>query len=264
MADTAKLGVLPALLRRPEQVADALRKHLLSGQLKPGGQLPSEQAMAEQFAVSRTVVREAIVSLKSEGLIETRQGAGAFVCDRSRRVQTLRLHPVTAKSIASVLHIVELRKGIETEAAALAAGRRTARDLRAIKSALAAIAADVQRGGDGIDADVTFHQAIASASHNPYLIATLEYLQHFLHGAVRVARTHEARRSDFMQEVEAEHAAIVGAIERGDAAAARRCASAHMDGAQRRFREADVRLLAEEGSRFARELSKKRGVEKKR
>ena len=239
---------------RSEEVAQRLGTHIREGGLAFNTRLPTEQEMAVRFGVSRTVVREAIARLKSEGLIETRQGAGVFVADWKQRAKPLELDPRLSRSIDSVLQVVELRKGIEAEAAALAAKRHTGKELAAIKSAFKAIAADVAKGGDGVAPDVTFHRAIAEASHNSYFIVTLDYIQQFLHQAVSVTRANEARRADFMRQVEAEHGAIIAAIEQGESDAARRASQQHMDNARKRIGQADPAFWAEEGGRYAKAL----------
>ena len=91
--------------------------------------------MATQFGVSRAIIREAIARLKNEGLVKTRQGSGAYVRDND--ITSLKLDPDIRKSLESVLAIVELRKGIEAEAAALAAERRSRKELARIERALA-------------------------------------------------------------------------------------------------------------------------------
>lgn len=237
---------LPAATNRSEQVANALGAQIRAGTLPPGFQLPSENELGQQFGVSRTVVREAIARLKSDGVIETRQGARAFVAEPSR-ASSLRLDPDIAQSVSSVLQIVELRKGIEAEAAALAAERRGEAELSAIRAALKRVAEDVRAGGDGVEADIAFHRAISAATHNPYFTATLDYLQRFLHDAVSLTRANEARRADFMREVDAEHEAIVEAIAKGDSAAARQAVLAHVHNAARRIEEADATFWASRG-----------------
>ena len=107
------------VLNRVEEVARELVSRIRSGEWQPDMRLPSEQSMAVQFGVSRTVIREAIARLKNEGLVTTRQGSGAFV--RDWETSSLHLDPEISKSLKSVLFIAELRKGIEAEAAALAA-----------------------------------------------------------------------------------------------------------------------------------------------
>lgn len=255
-ASSLEVARLPAATNRSEQVAEALGTQIRSGALGSGFQLPSENTLGQQFGVSRTVVREAIARLKSEGLVETRQGAGAFVSDQKRRATTLRLDPAIAQSVASVLQIVELRKGLEAEAAALAAARCDDAELAAIRSALANITADVRAGGNGVDADVAFHRAIAAATHNPYFTATLDYLQHFLHSAVTVTRANEARRADLMHEVEAEHQAIAEAIAKRDSDAAREAVLTHVQNAGRRIKAADSAFWDGKGGEVARALLK--------
>src|SRR5262245_7838803 len=174
-ATLLKLNVarLPSV-NRAEEVARELRNQIRAGALSPRVRLPSEHKMAAQFGVSRAVIREAVARLRNEGLVKTRQGSGAYVRDND--ISSLNLDPDIRKSLKSVLAIVELRKGIEAEAAALAAERRTRKDLIAIEKALAQIARITREGGDSSKADILFHRAIAEAAHNPYYIAVLDYL----------------------------------------------------------------------------------------
>jgi GntR family transcriptional repressor for pyruvate dehydrogenase complex len=124
--------------------------------------------------------------------------------------------------------------------AALAATRRTPRQLKAIESALKGIAADVDAGGDGVLADVLFHRSIAEATGNPFLLQTLAFLSQYLEAATAVTRSNEARRDDFMRQVYEEHAAIAAAIAAGDALAARNAAQNHMFNAARRLSQGAV------------------------
>ena len=222
---------------RVEEVARELVNRIRSGEWQPEMRLPSEQSMAAQFGVSRTVIREAIARLKNEGLVTTRQGSGAFV--RDWQVGSLHLDPEISKSLKSVLFIAELRKGIEAEAAALAAERRTRKDLLAIEKAFARISETMRVRGDSARADMGFHRAIADASHNPYYTAILDYLSQFLVQALRVSRGNEALRDDFARQVESEHLDIVDAIRRRDSSAARLAAQIHMDRARIRIGKAE-------------------------
>jgi GntR family transcriptional regulator, transcriptional repressor for pyruvate dehydrogenase complex len=232
-----KLNVsrLPAF-NRVDEVARELMSRIRSGGSLPGTRLPSEQAMAMQFGVSRTVIREAISRLKTAGLVSTRQGSGAFV--RDAEANSLHLDPAISKSLESVLFIAELRKGIEAEAAALAAERRTRKELLAIERAYARVAEATHARGDSTRADMGFHRAIADASHNPYYAAVLDYLSQFLLQALRVSRGNEALREDFARQVDSEHLDIVDAIRRKDSSAARLAAQIHMDQARIRIRKA--------------------------
>ncbi|MEO5607579.1 MAG: FCD domain-containing protein [Polaromonas sp.] len=232
-----------------EQVAEALSAEIRAGRPAAGEKLPTEAVLVEQFAVSRTGVREAVSRLKSVGLVESRQGSGVFV--RRAGFAPLSFDARSAVSRQAVIQMVEVRRGLEAEVAALAAQRRTAADVKRIRQAIAALDKAVKAGGDGAEEDVNYHRAIADAAQNPFLISTLDYLRQFLRGVTRVTRANEARRADFAREVRDEHQAIARAIEAGDAAKARRAASRHMDNAIRRIEQADPAFWTEAGVQLA-------------
>jgi GntR family transcriptional repressor for pyruvate dehydrogenase complex len=228
-----------------EQVAESLSSGIRAGTPAPGEKLPTEAVLATQFAVSRTVVREAVSRLKSLGLVESRQGSGVFV--KAAGVAPLNFDCNSAVSRQAVIQMVEVRRALEAEVAALAAQRRTPADIKRIRQAIGALHTAVQAGGDGADEDVNYHRAIADAAQNPFLISTLDYLRQFLRGATRVTRANEARRTDFALQVQHEHEAIASAIEAGNPVLARRAASRHMDNAIKRIEQADPAFWAQEG-----------------
>jgi len=232
-----------------EQVAEALSAEIRAGRPAAGEKLPTEAALVEQFAVSRTVVREAVSRLKSLGVVESRQGSGVFV--RQAAFAPLNFDTRSAASMQAVIQMVEVRRALEAEVAALAAQRRSVAELRQIRLAMAALEQAVKAGGDGAEEDVNYHRAIAGAAHNPFLISTLDYLRQFLRGVTRVTRANEARRSDFARQVSDEHEAITRAIEVGDPLLARQAATAHMDNAIDRIGQADPAFWAQEGMQLA-------------
>lgn len=241
------VGASPNLADR---VAAALRERVSGGALAPETRMPSEAAMSLQFGVSRTVVREAVSRLKSEGLLTSRQGSGVFV-RHDAHIRPLRIESIASRSEDSVVHIVELRRAIEAESAALAADRRDRHDLTAMRDSLRQLDAAVRRGEDGVTEDMHFHHLIATASRNPYFMSVLEFLGQFLEGATRVTRANEARRVDFANAVKQEHAAVLAAIEAGDATAARRAGARHMTNAVRRIRAAGHEFWRAEGDVLA-------------
>lgn len=232
--------------RLSDRVAAALRERIGSGSLSIADQLPSENAMAGEFGVSRTVVREAVSRLKSEGLLYTRQGKGIFVAPAAL-IRPLRIAPETSHSLQSVLDIVELRRALEAEAAALAAERHTRSDVTALRTALRAIDAAVRAGGDGVAEDVLFHRLIANASGNPYYLDVLEYIGQFLRGATTITHANEATRADFARQVRKEHTAVLDAIVSQDANAARLAGSRHMQNAAERIAQADPAFWRDQG-----------------
>ncbi len=232
-----------------DRVADALAAQVRAGQLGVGQKLPTEAALALQFSVSRTVVREAVSRLKSLGVVRSRQGSGSFVCEQG--IPPLNFDRQWAVSKAAVVQMAELRRALEAEVAALAAQRRTQADLQRMRRAIALLDKAVGAGGDGVQEDVAFHRTLADAARNPYLLSTLQYLNHFLTGATRVTRANEARRLDFAHQVRNEHALILQAIEAGDVGRARLAASQHMDNAIQRIELADPAFWQQEGSALA-------------
>jgi GntR family transcriptional regulator, transcriptional repressor for pyruvate dehydrogenase complex len=239
-----------------DQVADRLVQEIRSGRLATGDRLPTEAALVQQFAVSRTVVREAVSRLKSLGLVDSRQGSGVYV--RAAAFSPLNFDGASTRSRQAVVQIVEVRRALEAEVAALAARRRRVADLKRIRQAVRALDKAVANGGDGVEEDVAFHRAIANAAGNPFLIDTLGYLGQFLRGATRVTRANEARREDFARQVRDEHAAIVLAIEASDPLRAQQAAARHMDNAIARIEQADPTFWQQEGGALARPLLSRR------
>ena len=238
--------------RLADRVADALLAQIDGGGLQPGHKLPTEAALAQQFNVSRTVIREAVARLKSLGRVSSRQGSGIYV--QAVGIPPLSFDAGVAVSREAVVQMVELRRALEAEVAGLAAQRRKPADLRRIRQAIAALDKAVRSGGDGVQEDDAFHRSIAEAARNPFLLDTLQYLGRFLTVAKRITRANEARRVDFAQQVREEHARIVQAIEAADTAAARLAASGHMDNAIHRIELADPAFWQQEGELLARAL----------
>jgi DNA-binding FadR family transcriptional regulator len=237
------------------RVAELLLNKIRSDGLEPGTKLPSEAAMARHFGVSRTVIREAIAALKGDGLLETRKGSGTYVRDVAPiRAQNTDL--VTESSIQSLLNLIEVRRGMEAESAALAALRRTPAQLAEIEHSLRRIEEAVAGGTDGVEEDARFHQSIAAATGNPYWVRLMEMFAQPIRSAVRVTRANEARRGDFARQVQSEHQRIVDAIAAGDPDLARAAAATHMEQAAQRVRAADREFWRGEGGEYARQLTR--------
>lgn len=238
------------------RVAEQLLEKIRADHLAAGARLPSEQAMARHFGVSRTVIREAIARLKVDGLLETRKGSGAFVRDPG----PLRLMDggdrATEESIQSLLNLIEVRQVMEAEVAALAALRRTPAQLAEIDYTLRRIDEAVAAGVDGVEEDARFHLAIAAATGNPHWVRLMEVFAQPIRSAVRVTRANEARRADFSRQVRAEHQKIVEAIAAGDPALARVAAAEHMAQAAQRVRAADLEFWRGAGGEFVRQLNR--------
>ncbi len=225
--------------RLSDQLADDLRRQIEAGTVQPGQRLPTELALATQYAVSRTVVREAVSRLRSSGLLVARQGAGMFVA----AVDTTRPLDFDASVLAdlgAVLDVVEVRRALESEVAALAALRATPAQRGAIAAALAAADASIASGSATVHEDLAFHQAVAEAAGNPQFARLLRHLDQYLREAMAVTRRNESMKAEFISEVRQEHQAIAEAILARDAQAARHAAGHHMHQAARRLQDSDA------------------------
>ncbi len=210
--------------RLSEQVADYLIMEIKKGSFKPGENLPSEAVLAKQIGVSRTVIREAFARLKHDGLLDSKQGSGAKVTERFK-MRAFRLDGIEQANNEEIRHLFELRIIIEGGAAALAADRRSNKDMDNA----------VQNGTDGSKPDVIFHQTIAGASGNPYLRDFMCFLNDKLVYLIRRAREHSSRHIGLPLVVQQEHLAIFEAILNKDPVKARDAALTHLKNAAERL-----------------------------
>jgi len=218
-----------------ERLAKRLSTAVHEGELGAGTRLPTEQALCDQYGVSRTVVREAISMLKREGMLISRQGSGTYVT--SKPSVALRLSQPQG-DFSAVVEILELRSALETKAAELAASRRDNAHLRAMRNALAELDEAVERGEDGVRQDLAFHRCVVAATGNQHFLETIDFLHQLLQQAIAVTRRNEARNAHYMKQVDHEHHALLEAIAAGDSEAARQAASTHLCNAETRLREA--------------------------
>ena len=225
--------------RLSDQLADDLRRQIEAGTVQPGQRLPTEQALATQYAVSRTVVREAVSRLRSSGLLVARQGSGMFVAALGA-ARPLDFDSSVLADLGAVLEVVEVRRALESEVAALAALRATPAQRHAIQAALATADASIASGSATVDEDLAFHQSLADAAGNPQFARLLRHLEQYLREAMAVTRRNESMKAEFISEVRQEHQAIADAILARDADAARAAATRHMHQAARRLHDSDA------------------------
>ncbi len=222
--------------RRKERLGDLLYGEILeqivSGVLKEGDKLPSENQICQSSQVSRPTVREALMRLHADGLVTTRQGSGTFVQKRPSGNLT-RLAKVS--DIAGMLRCLEVRMVLEGQAATLAAQRRTSNQMDRIFETLAALQAAFQSGTVPARTDFEFHLAVAAASGNGLFGELLETLdgtiQHAMTVALGLTRAGSKERA---RRVFEEHEAVAEAIARGDPEAAGLTMRYHLHRARQR------------------------------
>lgn len=227
-----------ATRRRPrlaQGVIDEIRRRIDSGALPLGSQLPTEPQLEIQFDVSRTVVREAIAELRAAGLVTPIQGKGIFVAEQAPTT-TLNLTPSEIQSIPQTLEMLELRMAVETEAAAIAAYRRSAEQEEAIRTAHFDMADKIERQEPTTDADLAFHVAISAATNNRYFVDALHRFGQRAIPRSQFPTLPSANDRAYLLGVVAEHERILEAIADQDPESARAAMREHLMGSQKRYR----------------------------
>jgi GntR family transcriptional regulator, transcriptional repressor for pyruvate dehydrogenase complex len=219
------------------ELADQLRREIAEGRLTPGDRMPTETALVMSSGASRTVVREAIATLKAENLIETRQGSGSFVLPPDGSTH-FSITGEELESLSDALHVLELRMAVEVEMAGAAAERSTLAQKRMLKQHLQTLE-QAWRDGDAPEkADFELHRAIAQASNNPYFSRFMDFIgvRSVPARSVAVGRD-QGNRAAYALQLEQEHAAIVRAISKSNIEEARAAARAHLQNSIRRHQD---------------------------
>lgn len=230
-----KLGTIGRTPHLASRVAEWIRREIDAKRLTPGSRLPTEQFLAANFGVSRNVVREAIAELRSEGIVQSRQGVGAFVL-RSEAVPPLRISPEFLADRQIFGNVFELRAILEIRAAGLAALRASPVQLRAIASALERMRREEKRVDAGVDADFEFHQAVALGTGNPYFAQVLNFVSEHMRESIFVVRRNSSAGAKKIIEITiCEHEAINQAIQARQVVEARRTMAVHIRNAAGRL-----------------------------
>jgi GntR family transcriptional repressor for pyruvate dehydrogenase complex len=218
-------------------LSESLRHAIADGQFPPGSKLPSELRLAEMHGVSRTVVREAISALRADRLVEAQQGAGVFVLSPPALPSMPFFGKIDQAKVSSVIELLELRTAVETEAAGLAALRRSPAQEEMIFERHSAVRKCLDAGLPTSAADFALHLAIAEATNN---VRFREFLSAMGPGLIPRAAIREGEpQSDqaaYIMLIDDEHHRIVSAISSGDEEGARAAMRAHLLGSQERYR----------------------------
>lgn len=225
---------IPQPVRMSEKVAVLLASEIQKGTFCVGDKLPSESELSSHFGVSRTVIREALSKLKYDGLLESKQGFGAWVA-RADKKRAFRLDGVDDTTDVEFKHVYELRAIIEADAAFLAAKRRKPSHLDQMEKCLDAMADAIEKSADGTAPDMDFHNLVAEASNNPYLSELMVFLSDKLRVAIRKARDHTSLKPGLPLVVQKEHVEIFNGILSKDPEAARAAIMSHLTNAGRRL-----------------------------
>jgi GntR family transcriptional regulator, transcriptional repressor for pyruvate dehydrogenase complex len=200
--------------RLADQAYAGIVEYIGTQQLSVGDRLPSEAQLAEMFGMSRSIVREALVRLSSDGITESRKGAGTFV--NNRPSDRLIAYAPTTK-LSAMLGTYEVRFVLESEAARLAALRRSAQDLAAIEEALANLRSALLSREPAHAEDMELHRRIVQATANSAFLTAFEALfdevEKVMRAGVDISRS---RPPEVIGAMMREHDAIVEAIRAQD------------------------------------------------
>ena len=207
------------------QVAEKLAYVITSGEYKVGDRLAAERDLAVQFGVSRPTIREAIIALELEGMVEVRIGSGVYVHSLS-----LTSEPTTEQSKYNVspFELIEARCILESEIAALAAKHITEDQLQEMETLLIDMENENRRNIEGEYADRQFHRIIAEATGNNAMIAVFEHLWDFKYKSPICLHMLERVRSKGIKPRIDEHRTIFDALRKHDSEAARISVNSHL------------------------------------
>jgi len=224
--------------RLTDRVTSGLVRLIVDEGLKPGDKLPASDQLCERFSVSRTVVREAIASLKAEGRLRSLRGSGVYVSEPPKPSGGSMLMEAP-QDIGEVLDFLEFRMSVEIEAAGLAAERRTETNLLRLEQAMGQFTRHLEDNSLATDADRSFHRAIAEATNNIRFRLFVDEMGERLipRRALGASFADEKDKSEFLDTIQSEHRRIFEAISdrRGDDA--RAAMRKHLEGGRRRYRE---------------------------
>ncbi len=208
-----------------EQVALQIQQLILAEGWPVGSRIPNERDLGEQFGVSRTVIREALKALSERGLVAIKPGRGTFVADLGAGALKEPMRLFFQRHNVSYEDLVEARRVLEIEIAGLAAQRTRPEQIEGLRAAIAEMDARREDPEGYSKADQAFHVMLARATQNQMFLVLMESIAGLLH---------ESRKLIFgvvgaPDRGQAHHRALLAAVEKHDAAAARKAMREHLD-----------------------------------
>ena len=210
-----------------EDIVQQFHVLIREGELQHGARLPSERAMAEQFKVSRSSVREAIRSLELRGLVVTKRGSGTFINTQDLDSVVALLASTLSSgpgALDTLDDIFEMRHVLEPQIAAMAALRANPEEVAKLTEILEEQERQISNGETGVDADTAFHFALATATHNAALIKVVSAVEDILSRSRNQTLQTPGRPSLSL----ASHRRILESIKQRDSEEARRAMDHHL------------------------------------
>lgn len=219
---------------RQGSVSDLIARRILeliaSDRLRPGDRLPPERDLAAKLGTSRPSLREALRSLKAQGVVDIRHGSGVFVAEPA---MTRSLREALVAQEVSLSELFDMREALELPAAGWAARHHDPGKLAAVQQAfdilMAASLEDEVEWDRLRDLDAAFHLCIVQAAGNRFMTQTLGVLHEILSRGMETTLRVPGR----LEKSRADHERILDAVLAGDAAGARRAVATHIQGARK-------------------------------
>lgn len=227
-----------ARMKLYEKVMLQIEEMIRAEGLQAGDKLQSEKEMAIVLGVSRMTIREAMSALQASGLLEARQGLGIYVRDlKQTMANNLKIRLLSNKE--KLLNILELRKGLETQGAFLAAKRADDSDRAELREILRLMEREIRKGESAASEDFNFHRAVLRASHNPAYGQTFDIFAHEFHAGL--FSSHEYFRVNYGPRLEVlnEHRLIFEAIRRGQTEKAADATRCHLENIEVKLRRVE-------------------------
>lgn len=213
--------------RISDQVFEQLRELIFRGELKPGDKVMPERELSEALNVSRTSIRDALSKLVVMGYLEQRQGQGTFVRSPSGEERSPLARAMETQE-ATLIDLLEVRMGMECNAAYLAAQRADERDIGFLEKSLRAMEEEVAHGELGNEADVSFHMALSYATKNPLQIYLMKNFFDFLFIGIKENLKYLYEDPKNIKDILDQHTRIVETIRQRDPDEAYRAAKDHI------------------------------------
>jgi DNA-binding FadR family transcriptional regulator len=213
-----------------QQAAQHLLDHIEQQEMKPGDFLPSEGQLATQFGVSRPIIREALRVLEAKDIVTVVNGKGAMVKPLTNELLSMFFQRVARNRQGALVELMEVRRGIETQSAWLAAQRRTGDDVREMTDVVAGMGRHLQDPQHFVKLDAQFHLLVARAGKNLMLYHLVESIREPLEDTIREGLQHRTTQEQF-ERVQSLHEQLAAAIAAADPEAAVAAMTRHFDDA---------------------------------
>jgi len=221
--------------RHYKGVVEQIRRSIESGELEEGDRLPSERELATGLGISRGAVREAISALETAGTVEIRPGVGIFLREGDTKHLVSEIDGILHPRNTHLVEMLELRQGVETQAAYLAALRADWQSVGRIEASYRSLEEAVGRGQIGTEEDFAFHLAIVEASANRMLGEVIQLVSARFRDGIEESRRESMSVPGQSQAILLEHADVLQAIKVGDAGRARDSMWKHLENVRARY-----------------------------